>query len=312
MKKILRFSMFGLFSLLFATSNAQNPQNYTGLPFTARTNINIPGSIPAWMFDSVPSGNGTNITYATMESTRQGCDKNGFNSKAIRPNETESLDGGNDNFCEFQYLQVGWFHAGTSWVRYTYNVPAEGDYSLKFQYRSGAVAAYPDSIIAQFDFGGTDQNSPSDAVIKRQLVFTAGGWTVPSGPDTLLVNSVHLLQGKHVLTLSNAGTGLNDPCDFNPIKITFGAAVGINNFNKNNLNVEVYPLPCKASLNVSMNNKNKTSNIMITDITGKQVFNSNYSNQNLINVNTSNLVNGVYFITIKNNDGIATKKFIKM
>lgn len=66
------------------------------------------------------------------------------------------------------------------------------------------------------------------------------------------------------------------------------------------------PNPANEYINISGNLK--ISNIVISDINGKTVLNQN---NNTNNINVSQLNNGIYFVKIITNEGVATKTFIK-
>ncbi|MCD4746464.1 MAG: T9SS type A sorting domain-containing protein [Bacteroidales bacterium] len=86
----------------------------------------------------------------------------------------------------------------------------------------------------------------------------------------------------------------------------------INGINDNNklLSVNVFPNPFNNNLNVLCNNYEEIIEISISDITGKII----YKNCNLfsdININVSELSNGLYFMIIKTDMQIISRKIIK-
>lgn len=76
--------------------------------------------------------------------------------------------------------------------------------------------------------------------------------------------------------------------------------------------LSVYPNPATTVVNVSVDNEN-IDNIVIFDITGKQVFTQNELNNNMISINTVSFERGVYLmqITTENNAQQTVKLIIK-
>lgn len=72
--------------------------------------------------------------------------------------------------------------------------------------------------------------------------------------------------------------------------------------------ISIYPNPVKNTLNLC--NLNYNEQISIFDITGKLLFNT-IAQFKTETINTSNLVNGLYIITLRNGENSKTTKFIK-
>ena len=73
--------------------------------------------------------------------------------------------------------------------------------------------------------------------------------------------------------------------------------------------VFVYPNPANNVLNFSIKNNVEIDEISINDISGKQIYKSDNTPNNAIDV--SGFASGVYFVTFKSEDSLVTKKFIK-
>ncbi|UPT71513.1 MAG: S8 family serine peptidase [Flavobacterium sp. JAD_PAG50586_2] len=71
----------------------------------------------------------------------------------------------------------------------------------------------------------------------------------------------------------------------------------------------IYPNPANNVLNFSVKNNIEINEIAINDISGKQIYQSNNTTNNAIDV--SGFASGVYFVTFKSDDSLVTKKFIK-
>jgi hypothetical protein len=80
--------------------------------------------------------------------------------------------------------------------------------------------------------------------------------------------------------------------------------------------ITVYPNPAKNSLTVDLSNIKKeierSASIVITDVSGKVIITEKLTDQQeLARINTGNLNNGIYFITVKNSiKNIARSKFV--
>ncbi|MBE9467306.1 MAG: DUF4465 domain-containing protein [Bacteroidetes bacterium] len=105
----------------------------------------------------------------------------------------------------------------------------------------------------------------------------------------------------------NGDYGMNTPSYFCLDNLN-GTRTGINNFVINNNSVTVYPNPFRNSINID--GINDIKQIYVTDISGKLVYNSN-SNFNNNQIDLSSLTRGFYFINIKTQNKIITKKIIK-
>ncbi len=304
-RNLLFWGITILSSLLVIIVKAQPeplPNPYTGTAYVARDlNKGTVTIINPYDYDD----GGEGVAYH-VDATRNGP------VTSFRPDEKVSIDNPNNSGV----WQTGWFHGGY-YMRYTFNVPTgqEGTYKFFIKYNSGSVADRVNgdtlNIFVQFDKSST----LTDGRYQWFFNFTGAWYTGETykGIDTS-AGTINLTSGKHVLTLKNNCLWSSDPGDINFVqfKLVGPNANGIEEFNKNDLNVSVYPMPCTDNLNIAVDSKYKSTDVMITDITGKQKFSQNYTNTNLININTSDLSRGVYFITIKNNKGAATRKFIKM
>lgn len=71
----------------------------------------------------------------------------------------------------------------------------------------------------------------------------------------------------------------------------------------------VYPNPFVNTLKIDLD-ENSKSNVSITDITGKVIFNSNYYSKN-IEINVDGISKGQYFLTISNNGVQKTQIIVK-
>ena len=85
------------------------------------------------------------------------------------------------------------------------------------------------------------------------------------------------------------------------------SSVGINDV-ENNSTFEVYPNPVHETVNVSTTMD--VQKVEVLNYLGQVIFSQNTTNNNF-SLNVANYADGVYFIRISGNDGIATQKLIK-
>lgn len=136
---------------------------------------------------------------------------------------------------------------------------------------------------------GLDKNTNVNPV----ATFTSNGGAFPTWNSSIIEGSLMI---RPVL---KAGK------DFIP-------PVGISEINSKELNGEIYPNPVNDILHLSTNNYNQGEvRLSILDITGK-VKHTAFINTNQIDINTSNLEKGLYFIQISDKNGRSwQQKFIK-
>jgi hypothetical protein len=104
-------------------------------------------------------------------------------------------------------------------------------------------------------------------------------------------------------TLTNAGT-----TDIFIAKYT-GTGTGVNKMIGNN-NIKISPNPISSTITITIP-KSIYANITITNLTGKQVATYNLQNTTIETIDVSNLPEGVYFVSLKSDEGVITKKIVK-
>lgn len=87
------------------------------------------------------------------------------------------------------------------------------------------------------------------------------------------------------------------------------SAAFIESYNTSDKQFSVYPNPATDILNISSsNNENFEGSIIMSDISGREVMRSSFTNSSTIN--TSNLQIGIYFISIYNDSQMETHKIV--
>lgn len=92
-------------------------------------------------------------------------------------------------------------------------------------------------------------------------------------------------------------------------KFTVNGTSSISDYNVTRNIFEVYPNPAQSVLNISLNQVAKTSSILITDITGKQVIAQPEIKTAKLSFNIGNLPAGVYFVRLIQDGKTYTRKF---
>ncbi len=101
---------------------------------------------------------------------------------------------------------------------------------------------------------------------------------------------------------------------FDNIKISATSVdnlLGSDSFDELKDGFKVFPNPANCIISVSNNENATIDKISITDVNGRIVKTENFVNISNIEVNVSDLNNGLYFMNIYSSNGLTTKKIIK-
>jgi hypothetical protein len=109
-------------------------------------------------------------------------------------------------------------------------------------------------------------------------------------------------------TIVNTDIGTNDNSDIFIAKYS-GVSTGTSESSANNQLI-ISPNPTNSSITLSMPSL-KNSKISITTLTGTEVGNYNTENTSTQTIDISHLASGVYFVSLKSEEGVLTKKIIK-
>ena len=185
----------------------------------------------------------------------------------------ENIDNGSQNFRHVQVIKS--MDGGTTWSSPT-DVTEWTDWG-------GAQECV---------FGRMDRNVDDKIRLIYQKDFEPG-LAVRGDEDIIDMNEIRYLE-LDTFELSSTSTSIED----------------------NNLNIKfsVYPNPANHSLTVDFYSQDYTkTNFTFTDILGKKVKDftlNSFSGNNRVNLDISNIRNGVYFINFKNNDIKTTLKIL--
>ncbi|MBX3165749.1 MAG: T9SS type A sorting domain-containing protein, partial [Bacteroidetes bacterium] len=87
--------------------------------------------------------------------------------------------------------------------------------------------------------------------------------------------------------------------------------VSIEEHTTENFEVKIYPNPTNEIINVELGMINEETEIKIIDVLGKEMMNEKLKIENaIIQINVSELPNGIYFVQIKTDKGIGARKIV--
>jgi len=155
--------------------------------------------------------------------------------------------------------------------------------------------------------------SESQICIGETATLTGSGadfyqWASP----TLFVNTNNAvilgnIIGNMVYTLT--GTDANGCSNTTTVSLRVNACTGIEEYDSNKNSLSVFPNPSSSSLRIEMNNS-IIQTIEITDVTGR-IVKQFTPNDSMLQINVSDLSNGVYYVKAVANNQSQTTKLIK-
>jgi uncharacterized repeat protein (TIGR02059 family) len=155
-----------------------------------------------------------------------------------------------------------------------------------------AVASDPDGTISKVEF-----YNGSEKLVE-----------LTSDPYTYTWKDV--AEGTYIIT-AVATDNLNDTTISSPIEFVVGNSV---KYDANSDNIKLYPNPNNGHFSVEFANplQNEKSEIVITDLSGKQVYHGPVLKEELLKqIDLSDSRSGIYVMMIRDKDILVTKKFIK-
>lgn len=100
-------------------------------------------------------------------------------------------------------------------------------------------------------------------------------------------------------------------CTSSPSNSIYTNLVGLNDLTKENMELMIYPNPASNSINIYYPLiENKEAEISIYDMMGKQVLYQSLKGRKLLEINTTDLSNGIYFLKIQTNAFIQSKRIV--
>jgi hypothetical protein len=203
------------------------------------------------------------------------------------------------NFSNVHQLAVCTDSAGNKLWAKTYEATALTDgYSIHettdggYIFAGGCAYANSSVNVIKTNANGNSACSTATNVTNASALFLA------VVNDTLYEASPPTVQ---TATLIQTGSGLSvtDPCL--PTQVTEIAEIN---------QVNIYPNPASDHFIIDFNKQENVVALLLTDVTGKAVYQSATKNAFYINVNTAYINNGIYLLTIQTEKTTATQKII--
>jgi len=211
-------------------------------------------------------------------------------------------------------------------VSYTYTENGTYDVCLTTTDATGATQELCETVVvavaptAAFDLvqneeGGTSITLTDASVFTDNLSWDLGDGTTVN--EESFVTHNYEINGTYAVCL----TATNEDVPNSPSTVCEDVVVNKNE-DISSLNdlaginqVTVSPVPANDVLNIEFNvDVTKTLNIVLTDVTGKTVRtianNQFTTGTHTLNVNTAELASGVYIITFKSNEQVASQRFV--
>jgi hypothetical protein len=134
-----------------------------------------------------------------------------------------------------------------------------------------------------------------------------------TGPFTIAPNGYITIDVAYIYAKGNNGNGVVELGIAADVVQNFYSATINSIEDKAEINdIQIYPNPAEDFIIITSNQLLKSNTVLsIYDITGKLIIEDNVSMTNNLKLNVSTLNAGVYFIQLKNGDGMFTQKFIK-
>ncbi|MFZ4797168.1 MAG: immunoglobulin-like domain-containing protein [Bacteroidia bacterium] len=204
----------------------------------------------------------------------------------------------------------------------TVNTAVAGAYIISYSVRD--LAGNMDSVVRTVNVLAPDVVKPvititgkiQDTLMQGKTYVDAGATATDNidGNITNKITKVSTLDssklGTYTITYSVSDLAGNTESAVRTIVVIKNT--GVNEVNKIASNINVYPSPAFAELNVSIENINQLpAQLVITDILGKEIMKQTINAKNFNEVlNISLLNNGVYILNISNANGMQTVKFM--
>ena len=151
----------------------------------------------------------------------------------------------------------------------------------------------------------------------RRLLKTSDGGVTWNHTSTWTLDSWHTSNSPQYLLCTDTNTCYIFTNDGVIIKTTNGGGptdVGINESNIQNASLNIYPNPTTDQITIEFDATETKSILEIKNVLGQTVYSEmliDVSGKKSKSIDVSNFSNGIYFLSIKNEKGMMSKKFIK-
>jgi hypothetical protein len=191
--------------------------------------------------------------------------------------------------------------------------------AISINARVGNVTGYPSTTNPPVTFNGsltavlincangtttTIQTIPSVSLMSGY--YYDGTFAMSSAPTAV---GTYALAIEHRVGTSGAFTVSGSNVYQNPIIVKIGSAVGMEEPAAPADNVYVFPNPAKDVINIITDGVN-VSNIIISDVQGREVKRLNAGNSHFVTVPVSDFAAGIYLVQLQTEQELITKKIV--
>lgn len=101
-------------------------------------------------------------------------------------------------------------------------------------------------------------------------------------------------------------------CVYNPNGVVLSAKTLPKEVSIGTSKLIIYPNPASSQINIRMDKKLRSFNLSVYDLQGKRLVQKNYSNNShkIVNLETENLLNGVYLVVVRSGDKVYWDKLV--
>lgn len=189
---------------------------------------------------------------------------------------------------------------------------------------SNGTLKLADNSNNNFLFGLTDYTCINNNLIYLQEIYNNKIWLTDGFVSNTYTLNVNIINGDNFGTyegIRKIGNYVNGKLFFLGSTNRSGTELYVTDFlnildtqgfsgDKDKSNIQIYPNPTNSIINILTNNFYLINEIELYDFSGKLISKGKY-NSNQIELNTSNLSSGIYFVKVKTDQSIETKKIIK-
>ncbi len=202
------------------------------------------------------------------------------------------------------------------------NTAVIGTYVLSYTVKD--LAGQSDSVTRIVNVVGNDVIKPIIAILgknpdtlQRTMSYVDPGATATDNIDGNITSKITKVStidssktGTYTITYSVTDLGNNTQTAVRTVVVV--NKTGVNELNKIASNIQVYPSPAYAELNINIENINQLpAQLVITDVLGKEIMKQTINAKNFNEqLNISQLNNGMYILNISNANGMQTIKFM--
>lgn len=166
----------------------------------------------------------------------------------------------------------------------------------------GAVNANGDGAVAE-----TETNVWMDFLCDNNLTHCNWALNDKNEGASALVQGASTTGGWSQSDLTTSGNLVKDIV----VNWCGGLATNQGKIQNNAINILAYPNPLQENLTINLNSNNDSGTLTITDTFGRVVWKHEKKNQSQLQINTSDLQAGTYFLEVANGIEIRTIKLIK-